>query len=422
MKVVWFISAALPPHPESHTIRNAFFIRHLLDGGAVVHALMPPTTGRDRSLAPLVEGAVIHTTPSPGYLGLVSRIGNLGFAKPLAWWLGLWTNLVVVPDAYVGWDRVVENYALDPSRALPSPDVIVASSSTFTAHLAAARLAQRLSVPYVGDLGDPWTLNPIWPANSWLRFARNRKLELRCIPKAAALTVTTPETADLYRDWLGSDCPPVHVVPMGFSAREFEPCQWRVDGACVAGLHLAYIGVAYKRSRNLIPLFDAVIRAAGRGVPVSLSVVGPVSNDFRKHVERSGSDAVKFVGPVSYQDSLEWMRRVDGLVAVGNQGTAQIPGKAYMYLASGRPILLIGQNERDRDPTWRLLRDFDGTYWSTMNADELEQVVVEMYERHRREPGYASARLEDPALGLYEWNELGGEFARLVMRAAGGRG
>jgi len=422
MKVVWFISAALPPHPESHTIRNAFFIRHLLDAGAVVHALMPPTMGRDRSLAPMVDGAVIHTTASPDYLNLISRVGKLGFAKPLAWWLGLWTNLVVVPDAYVGWDRVVEDYSLDPSRVLPKPDVIVASSSTFTAHLAAARLAERLSVPYVGDLGDPWTLNPIWPANSRLRFARNRSLELRCIPKAAALTVTTPETADLYREWLGADCPPVHVIPMGFSAQEFEPRQWRVDGAGAAGLHLAYIGVAYKRSRNLIPLFDAVIRAAGRGVPVRLSVVGPVSGDFRTHVERTGSDAVKFVGPVSYQDSLEWMRRVDGLVAVGNQGTAQIPGKAYMYLASGRPILLIGQNTRDRDPTWRLLKDFVGGYWSTMDADELERVVVEMYERHRREPGYASARLDDPALGRYEWNALAGEFTRLVMDAAGGHG
>lgn len=419
MSVVWFISAALPPHSESHTIRNAYFIRRLLDRGMVVHAFMPPTDSKDRSLFRLVDGAEIHTTGSPRYLRFVSRVGSLGIAKPFSWLLGIWSNLVVVPDMYVGWDRLVEEYARNPSRELPKPDVIVASSSTFTAHIAAARLASALSVPYVGDLGDPWTLNPIWPASSMLRRSRNRKLELRCVPKASALTVTTAETADLYRDWLGASCPPLRVVPMGFGLDEFSPDQWRVAGHGPSELHLAYIGVAYKKSRNLIPLFDAVIRVAATGRAVRLSIVGPVSRSFRLHVERSGTRAIEFVGPVSYSDSLEWMRKVDGLVAVGNQGTAQIPGKAYMYLASGRPILLIGQNSPDRDPTWNLLSRFKGTFWSTMDAAELERVVLEMHDKHRSDFGYASARLDDINLRRYEWKALAQEFADVVQGAVG---
>jgi glycosyltransferase involved in cell wall biosynthesis len=420
MTRVMFISTGIPPYPEAQTIRNIHFIRGLVRKGFQVTVLTPEVPDGDDSLTALMprECEYVRTTPSSHFLRR-RRLQNLPFSSRLQWAHGILANLFVIPDFWAGWDRQAIQAA---QAARLRPDVIVSSASSQTAHLAAVHLSKLWDVPWVADYGDPWTLNPIWPANAWHRRLRNARLEKAVLPHASAVIFTTAETQADYQKWLGQALPRSLHIPCGYSAEEFDP---RPAPAADGPFRITYIGAAFRLSRNLIPAIRAVgnLRRQGKiGPDFELHIVGPHSRAFEDFARTTGVRNVYFSGHVSYAESLRRIVHSHVLLHVGNIGPSQIPGKTYIYLGSGRSIVYICQQNPDSDPAYRILEQFPGVRLAQHSSESIAEAVSEVYGAYDKWRGAAAARQSHPDLARFEWTRLGDQFAAEVSRVIEGMG
>lgn len=409
-----FISISIPPFAQSHTIRNVFLLRGLVRAGFTVD-IVTSSHGGDTSLVSLLPECNIVRTPLPPLDKLFVQLREGRLRQLIGWLLGIWTNFVTIPDQHVGWDRLAEEAAM---RLDQTPDVVIASSGSFTAQLAAKNVAKRLGVAYVADMGDPWTYNPIWPGTVVYRKIRNKRLETRSVAQADLITVTTEGTALGYRRWFPASRARIEVVPMGYLASEFPNA-----GRSMAPsnpIRIVYVGVAYRTGRNLTPLLEAAASLAQRH-NIQLDVVGPHSKAFVSLAKSRAYSFVRFRGRIPYKESLDIIDGADVLVVIGNPGTMQIPGKAFMYLGAGRPIILIAQNPPETDPTWQLLRAFPATSICGLDVKSIAEKLSVILDELVMQKHVAASRITDPNLLRYEWNCVGDHFATLVAQVVHAR-
>jgi len=414
---ILFISTAVPPHPESQTIRNLFFIKALNNIGCHLTIITAESEGRDNSLSSLMPSCRIIRTPVPGYFKVRDRLGVLPLGGYWQWLYGIYANFWKIPDAWSGWEKLVISAA---ARAIDrgSVDIIISSSGSYTAHIAGAFLAERWRKPWVAELGDPWSKNPIWPANFFYRVWRNQRLEKKCITRASALVLTTEATANGYKKWLGPKAPAISVIPMGYEPAEFSDATPAVKGV---NFRIAYIGVAYRTGRDLRPLMSAIIDLS-RFYPVQFRLIGSCSPSYQRYASEQSGKVIQFLGRVDYRQSLDHIKSEDILVAIGNPGGMQIPGKLYMYLASGRPILYISQSSRGDDPSWELLQKFPGVYRCQNNKNEIRFTIRALIEDFEAVSRKAFSRTAMPELAEYAWPRLGERFGQLIMQISQSNG
>lgn len=354
---VLMISLSLPPYAESQTIRSAYWIEGLAKQGVefdLITAEVPPSAA-DETLNALIPNSVrVWRTPASAFdrkLDALRRSGN-------RWGAYVYGNLayrLYAPDVRRGWERE----ALRLARTVVqkhSPDMILSASGSCTAHLAAAALRRETGLPWATDLGDPWAWVDWQHTDTWLKAIQNTWLERRTLPNAGLLIWTTEATQRAYQQRWGASTPPSLVIPYGYRQTDFTIYPWTPAAVPV---RLSYVGAASRRARNLIPLIHAVA-TTNCPLPLHLQIVGDASAHFQAAAQQQGLDTIEFTGRVSYQDSIRYICQAGILILVGNKSPYQIPGKTFLYLASGRPILYIYQMAEHNDPTWQFLKPFAG--------------------------------------------------------------
>jgi glycosyltransferase involved in cell wall biosynthesis len=405
-----FISTAIPPFPESHTIRNVFLLRGLARAGFEIQIVTPRRQGGDFSLSKLMPGHSLVETAPPDYERRINKVSGLPLGRILGWACGVKAQLFLIPDLTAGWDQIVIEKAWSAVESF-NPSVIVTSSGGFTAHVAGGEFSRRLRVPLAADLGDPWALNPIWPATLPWRKRQSWKMESEALRDVSAITVTTEATAEMYRELFPKAR--VEVLPMGFSSDELPGTPTpKKEVPCVT-----YVGVAYRSSRNLIPIFDG-LKSANKTNRLEFRVVGPHSWFFERHVSREKMDFVRFVDRVPYDQSIDLIKQSDILLVVGNTGKLQVPGKALMFLGSGRPIVLVSQMNEADDPTWQILKQFQGTAYCKADKESVCDKVSEVLSDLDSWKAASMSRLQSPEIRQYEWGTVGDRYAQIISEVA----
>lgn len=416
------ISASLPPFNDSSTLhligRVQQFPKHAIEA-TFVGAAMPKGV-ENALLRRLPANSTILRTGMTAYDRIMDWLSRLPGAKLLTWVYANAMYRIAAPDVRAGWDRQVVHLCVRLLASL-KPDIIVTHSGSYTAHIAGRRLAQLFSVPWIADLGDPWSLVD---SDSWIYAAkarRNRVLELRTIPYASGVVFTTEETLAAYRAWLSEKLPRAIVLPAyGYNESDFLAVHSEAQ-LFNPQISLSHIGTAHQGNRNLTPLIQALGALEQAGVlnrDYTLNIIGPHSQSFEEEAKRMQLRSACFLGRVSYQESVDWINRSSVLLIVGNVSTLQIPAKVYPYLGSGRPILYIGQLPHEQDPTARLLEKFSGILFAQNNRDSISSVLQQIdrcYEELWRE---AMKRLDMPSLHEYKASVVGDRFAEFIRAIA----
>ncbi len=408
-KTVLFISTSIPPFIDSQTIRNVFFLRGLTSDGFQVVVITTDLPGNDQSLSNLMpECTVIRIPASPYFKKILNPTRNF-FWKRIQWFFGILSNLFLVPDNHRGWDSIIINY-LDKNPLPESPDIIISASGSYTSHIAASFLSEKYQIPFITELGDPWTYNPIWPSSFFYRKLLNKRLELKTLQKVSAISVTTKQTAQIYNKKFSIPERKIHVISMGYSKDEFNntPLKSGTDA-----IEITYIGVAYRTDRNIIPLIDS-INFLNKKNNFNLNIIGPHSKFFEKHVAKHNYTFVVFKDRVPYEESLNYIKTQGLLVILGNKGGLQIPGKVFMYLASGNPILLISQNTKENDPTWQILKEYRGTFFCRNEKKDITNKINFIIENIEKNHLESKERLTSEKMLSIEWNYIGKCFSNIV--------
>ena len=69
------------------------------------------------------------------------------------------------------------------------------------------------------------------------------------------------------------------------------------------------------------------------------------------------------------------------------------------------------------DPTWKLIKQFNGVYGFSQNLSNLEDTVINLDKNYDAFLKESNLRFDDPSLKKFDWKNLGSKFAKIVEQA-----
>jgi glycosyltransferase involved in cell wall biosynthesis len=253
---------------------------------------------------------------------------------------------VLVPDiAAATWLP----FAVTRSRRLVREsglDCVITTGPAHSVHLVGLALRRR-GIPWIAEFRDGWTFDQ--PARAFpLRVQRqvDAALERRVATSADALVgVTGPIADDLSRRFDR----PATVLTNAFDPEEVT------DGGDNGLLNpdrfsVVHTGRMAYAGRTPVPLLKAVrvLKRDRPGVAAKLEVVfaGPLSAEEEPLVRAADlSDTVRPVGTLDRPRTLQLQHAADALLVLAEGSSRRVAtGKLFEYLATGVPILVLGDD------------------------------------------------------------------------------
>ena len=327
---VWIVNHHAIPPSEPGGTRHYSLARELVRNGHDVtvlassfnHATGKQISGASGQLSTRKEfdRVLFLILLVPGYRGRIARFWNmLVFAFQV--WCGIGT------------------------RRMSKPDVVIGSSLTLFAALAAARLARRFGVPFILEIRDLWPqtlidmgMSPYHPAV--LAFGIIERYLYRNADKIITLL---PNAAE-YMSSRGAGATEITWIPNGVDLKQipFVPrTPHEVFTVVYAGSH----GL----SDALDPVLDAAAilqkRAPGRFCFHFIGD-GPSKDDLCERVQAEGIGNIVFEDPVPKLEVFAKLHEADAFIIAMKRTDLYrygiSPNKLHDYLAAGRPTIVAG--------------------------------------------------------------------------------
>jgi glycosyltransferase involved in cell wall biosynthesis len=241
-----------------------------------------------------------------------------------------------VPDSSM-WIQWMAGRAIRGLKA--RPDVIYSRASPMSASLLAARVKEKLGVPWVMHLSDPWADSPYKPFD-----ARDAAYERECFTKADLIALTTQGQAEYYRNKYPDYAQKIFVSPNVMPVTTPR----RPDLAHDGKLHLVYAGRLYG-SRSPKPLMEAlaILRRTQPHVLAKLriDVYGLAQAEALALLKRA-PDVVHYHGHVPFAEANAAQNAADVMLTIEPDSDhilakATLASKIMDCMAQGQPILAI---------------------------------------------------------------------------------
>ncbi|MGI8729313.1 MAG: glycosyltransferase [Solirubrobacteraceae bacterium] len=349
MRRVLMLAYYFPPLGGMASQRLRGFARHLAEYGweAVVVAPRDGAYHRDSELSFPEErvirtGSIEFSRAGKRLLrtgGDDVRVAEVGRGQALIRQAA--RSLLYFPDPQIGWYAPALAAARRELRRQPY-DAVLSSSLPITAHLIARRLHRSTGLPWIADFRDPWST---LKAPGVLR-RRALRLERGLASEASAVTMTSPTwAAEHGRRW-GRH---VEVIPNGHDdQRASAP---RSSQSFV----LSYLGTIYPAQQDLSAAWEAIRRgiAAGRPIVDRLRFIGDLHPALAEQIDSFGlRHIVDETGFVSHREAIELLRDSSAALLAGPRQAGgvtrgHVAGKIAEYLASGLPIVYVGDPGSD---------------------------------------------------------------------------
>jgi glycosyltransferase involved in cell wall biosynthesis len=329
MKAVLILSYHFPPEGGPAVQRVLKFIKYLPGHGylpVILTAAHPLRTKDPSLLAELPPGMPVH------------RVVDWA-----AWMPHFWRRRRAgrdFPDRHISWKRSAVRRAVRIVRE-EGIDLLFSSSPPHSAQLAAAEIAKRCGLPWIADLRDEWSQDPVY-----CRGAEKKHLETetRTLGACRAVVTVTPRAKENFRRILGGSVP-VHFLPNGYDPADFREPKPR-PGSGGRKLRILYSGrISAKHSPKAV--FE-ILRDEFRRNPewrerVEIRILGGSGN--RNAIRGYGElgERVEFVPYRPHAECIRLMEEADVLLLLATTaaGSEIITGKVFEYMAAGKPIWAV---------------------------------------------------------------------------------
>lgn len=275
-----------------------------------------------------------------------SRNGRSSFKDFLLDWT------FAFPDRQCGWlVQAVRHFENVHEKQIP--DVVFATGGPWTSFLVGSILAKRFNRPLVLDYRDPWNCNPYYSFSSRFLTRKSQLLEANVCKAASHVIANTEELRqrllEKYDDLRGR----CTWIPNGFDGDVFPLRQFPAEQLNVPSLltryELCHFGTVYgKRTPRVLLQAVWELFQEGRLKPESIRlrfVGGWDSTDQECELYAAKLEKHSFLRrepPISHSLCLQEMQRSSVLLVLQPDSPLQVPAKIYEYVATGRPLLLIG--------------------------------------------------------------------------------
>jgi len=278
-----------------------------------------------------------------------------GLSEKVIDWTRKW---FMIPDNQIGW--II--FAFWPSwRVLRnrSADIIYTTSPPESSHLLGLILRKLTGKPWVMDLRDPWTYEPLkkYLRASAFRLSVEIKLERQCFMHADTIILNTIEMTERYKSLYPDFSDKMRTITNGFDAEEMRRAAVSIEQSVPSEMKdnkifvISHAGTfARDRSKDPTPnefldalksLYDDHLVSSNN---CRVIFAGPPFPKTVKRISDLGLDnLIDVLGIISHFDALKLMLRSDLLLLVDrdDDGKTYVRGKLYEYLGSNKMILGI---------------------------------------------------------------------------------
>ena len=364
---VLFIAYHFPPAGGGGVQRSLKFVKYLPGCGydPIVLTAKPNSEHRwtptDQALADEVpESVKVHQVQLPEEVHVPSKMERavremLGMRSRF----GLtWMNLVIEEGTRIANEE--------------KPDLIFVTLSPFEGADAAAEISRRTGIPWIADLRDPWALDEFQLHRTrWHRSLEIMQME-KSLRSASLIIMNTPESARR----LGRVLPRLRAntivsLTNGYDASDFTGPVEPIPGGKFSIVHSGYFhaesGLVERKRQRQYKLLGRTVPGVER-LPrshfyllqalekwlkdspeivdeVRIRCVGVLSKSDQALIDTSPAKPLfDCSGYLNHVECLRYVRAADLLflplhkVPAGMKAGI-VPGKAYEYMAAGRPIL-----------------------------------------------------------------------------------
>ena len=228
-------------------------------------------------------------------------------------------------------------------------DGIVSVALPFTAHLvglAAHKITP--NIPWVADMGDPFSLHTHWKINNhFLYDGLNKRAENSILAACSILTVTNDATKKRYINQFHKHTDKIKTIYPILSEGIEKTYKLPPIALPKNKIHIGFFGNFYKDIRSPEGLF-ALLRAAQKQQPdlsqrLEIHLAGDTHRSF-KHLFGIYADVMpllRLYGMLPRAEALHLSASMNQLLLIGFTNDYQLPSKTVDYLYAAKPVVNI---------------------------------------------------------------------------------
>lgn len=298
-----------------------------------------------------------------------------GFIKKMARYI---RGNYFIPDARKGWNNFAYKAAVELIQKHRIKKVITTGPPHST-HLIGLKLKEKLGMKWIADFRDPW--REVFYNNLLYRTKRSNfideKLESSVIENANCVLTVGPGMVELLRKKTNAS-EKIKFIYNGYDDDLFEGLSRNsFDNTEIIITHIGLLSDSQPIDSFLTALKNVLAKTKTINFSIKIRMVGKVSEGVVKSIkEILPSITFEIIDYVSHKEAIKFMCTSHILLnslAEGDQSAYLISGKLMEYIASGRPIICLGNEQGDAAA---LLNRFDDCH--VFNRTNLSSMQLQL--------------------------------------------
>lgn len=262
--------------------------------------------------------------------------------------LSLWVRgNLFIPDPRISWVRPSVKYLKKYLREHPV-DAVVTTGPPQSMHLIGRGLKRALGVKWIADFRDPWT-EMFYYKHMGLNACSDRKhrrLERSVLDEADMVIAVSPPVRD---DFAAKTTTPVHLITNGYDHDDFPQSVQQRDTEKFTIVHTGLFAADGDPVNLWKALSQRCAEDAGFASRLQIRLAGKTDAQVISSIREHGlADKLVDLGYLPHEQIVKEQQAADILILPLRQEPEYakvLPGKIFEYLASGRPVLGIGQED-----------------------------------------------------------------------------
>ena len=264
-----------------------------------------------------------------------------------------------------------------------SPDIIWSTGDPWSGHWLGEKLSENLSVPWIADFRDPWTLSELSLRHrSAFSEKLDRKYESRFIKKADKLIFTSQQTSNIYKEHYKLSEYKTETIYNSFDPNLFPETKKTVWSADIdeKKFNIFFFG-KFRRLSPIEPILQSVKKLeemdAEKADNLLIHSFGIPDEDQLKLIrEHNAEKYFDFHDPVLPELTIPVLKKADLLFLSTDPSRKNIiPAKLWDYLATGIPILSVAPNPEISDI---LSKSASGEQFDPDNLTGISNYIIEL--------------------------------------------
>jgi len=293
-------------------------------------------------------------------------------------------SMVEFPDKYIGWafTAIREGVRIVKREQI---DIIMTTAPPHSLFIMATIIKKLTKARLVLDFRDPWALSR-WDSGNAFGTKVERWLEKWTLKHADLCLFVTQNLKEEYsRVYRSCNGHKFKLFSNGYDPDDFKHTSVETSAPSTP-FRLVHLGTLYKK-RDPWPLIQAVTQLLKNGQlrpeEFQIELIGRIATELSAipgRAQELGADrVVKFLPPVSFQESITTMFRAGGLLLLQPGTDLQVPAKLFEYMYTQKPILAIAE---PGSATERIIQKGElGVVAPSTDVDKIEKAILQLLSR-----------------------------------------